>query len=244
MAAKAYDVWSLAANTVYRGVPYGVVTDWAQQGRVSGEDKVRAAGSKDDWLRLADHPELSDFLFARGGGTAPAVATRHAEELEPVEMDVGWKKSAIDEDDDPDMIPLIDISLVLLIFFMMTATVAALSPIDVPDMRHVSELRADPDALTINIDKNARDETYYALRIGERAPERDDSNLPSLPDLLARLDHRLSEILSAGGRPPEVRIACHKDLPSERVHELAKELQRRKDSGRVAFYGAEVNERK
>ena len=75
------------------------------------------------------------------------------------------------------------------------------------------------------IDKNARDELYYALRLGDRAPERDDNNLNSLPDLLARLNHKLDDILSAGGRPPEVRIACHKDLPSERVHELAKEVK-------------------
>jgi biopolymer transport protein ExbD len=244
MPAKAFDVWFLAANTVYRGVPYSVVTGWAEQGRVSGDDKVRASGSDEGWLRLGDHPDLSDFLFARGGGAAPAVAARPAEELEPIAMDAGWNKTKLDEDDDPDMIPLIDISLVLLIFFMMTASVAALSPINVPEMKHAADLRADPDALTVNIDKNARDELYYALRVADKAPERDDNNLNSLPDLLARLNKRLDEILSAGGRPPEVRIACHKDLPSERVHELAKELERLKTKGRIAFYGAEVNEKK
>jgi biopolymer transport protein ExbD len=244
MAAKTFDVWFLAANTIYRGVPFDVITDWAQQGRVSVEDKVRAAGSNEGWLRLGDHPKLSDFLFHRGGSAAPAVAARHAEEHEPVEMDVGWKKSAHDEDDDPDMIPLIDISLVLLIFFMMTATVSALSPIDVPEMKYASEIHGAADSMTVHIKKNARDEMFYELRIGERAPEKDDSNLLELRDLLVRLNARLDAVLNAGGRPPEVRIACDKSLPSERVHDMATELQRLKDKNRIAYYGAEVNEKK
>jgi len=243
MAAKAYDVWFLTANTVYRGVPYGVVTDWAQQGRVSADDKVRAAGTDEVWLRLRDHPDLGDFLFHRGGTAAPAVAARPAEELEPIDMDLGWKKHADDEDDDVDMIPLIDISLVLLIFFMMTATVSALSPVDVPEMKHASELRANPESLTVDIKKNARDEMYYGVRVGERGAEKDDTNLPSVYDAIARLNSRLDAILNGGGRPPEIRIACDKSLPSERVYELVQELQKLKDRGRIDSYGAEVNEK-
>lgn len=242
MPAKAYDVWFQKANTVYRGVPYSVVTDWAQQGRIAGNDKVRPAGSDAPWMKLGEHPDLADFLFQKQEAAEPAFTQRHAEEHEVIEMDVGWKKSPGDEDDDVDMIPLIDISLVLLIFFMMTATVSALSPINVPEMKHAAELKSDPEALTVNIDRNARDEMYYALRIGERSPEKEDTDLLELAELLARLNSRLDQILNSGGQPPEVRIACHKDLPSERVHELAQELQRLKDRNRIASYGAEVNE--
>ena len=32
---KAFDVWFVTANTVYKGVPYNVVADWAQQGRLA-----------------------------------------------------------------------------------------------------------------------------------------------------------------------------------------------------------------
>ena len=32
-APQHFDVWFVAADTVYRGVPYGVVTGWAEQGR-------------------------------------------------------------------------------------------------------------------------------------------------------------------------------------------------------------------
>ena len=48
-----------------------------------------------------------------------------AEALEDVEMDVEFRSSDDEDDDEVDMIPLIDISLVLLIYFMMTATVSA-----------------------------------------------------------------------------------------------------------------------
>ena len=44
-----------------------------------------------------------------------------------VEFDDGWGRPHGDEDDDVDMIPLIDISLVLLIYFMMTSAISALS---------------------------------------------------------------------------------------------------------------------
>ena len=51
-----------------------------------------------------------------------------------------------EEDDDPDMIPLIDISLVLLIFFMMTSTVAVVSSqINVPEVQNGSTLAPPRD---------------------------------------------------------------------------------------------------
>jgi hypothetical protein len=127
---------------------------------------------------------------------------------------------------------------------MMTATVSALSPVNVPEMKYASEIHGSADSMTVHIEKNARDEMYYAFRVGEKAPEKDDTNLLELRDLIARLTARIDKSLEAGGRPPEVRIACDKTLPCERVHELAKELQRLKDKNRIAYYGAEVNEKK
>jgi biopolymer transport protein ExbD len=235
--SENFDVWFLAADTVYRGVPYDVLTGWADQGRVASDDKIRPAGTEKPWVRVADHPLISDFLFRRG--QLPA-ATDAAEQLQPVELDVEFRKRGEDDDDDVDMIPLIDISLVLLIFFMMTTAVAALSPVDVPDMKHASELSKDVDAFTIQIDKRSSGETYYALRLGKDGPKPEDNNLMTLPELLARLDARLSEVQ----RPPEVRIACNKELPSQRVREVTRELEKRKAKGQIAYYSAEVNESK
>jgi biopolymer transport protein ExbD len=238
--AAAFDVWLLAANTVYKGVPFAVVADWAGQGRLAADDRIRPAGSAADWVRAADHPTVGDYLFVR---SRPAAAGRPTEAVEPVEMDVTWKRHHDDEDDDPDMIPLIDISLVLLIFFMMSTVVSAVSPINVPEMRHPGELRADPEAITVVIDRKPTGDVFYALRVGDRA-DKADGDLTSYEQAIGRLTAKLGEMLAAGQPPPEVRIACHKELPSERVHEVAKELQRLMDAKKIAFYGAEVSERK
>src|SRR5687767_12170366 len=111
-APQSFDVWFVAADTVYKGVPYGVVTDWAGQGRVCADDKVRPAGTEKAWGRVGDHPLLADFLFR----PRPAAPADTAEQLQPVQMEVAARRID-DDDDDVDMIPLIDISLVLLIFF-------------------------------------------------------------------------------------------------------------------------------
>ena len=234
-AAETFDVWFVKADTVYRGVPYGVVTDWAQQGRVAGDDRVRPAGSQAAWANVADHPLLSDFLF-RGN---PVEVGDLAEQLHWVDMDTEFKMKRDDDHDDPDMIPLIDISLVLLIFFMMTTAVAALSPVDVPEMKHGSKMEADPNAFSVVIDKRGAGEVYFALRIGKKPPANEDNNLATPEDVLRRLDARLAETQT----PPSVLILCNKELERGWVRDIARELDKRKQKGLIAYYGAEVMER-
>jgi biopolymer transport protein ExbD len=235
--ADAFDVWLLKANTVYKKVPYGVATGWAEQGRLSADDKVRPAGVQTQWVRVGDHPLLSDFLFAVPPGGGPADV---AEQLHDVEMDVNWGKTAAEEDDDVDMIPLIDISMVLLIFFMMTATVAAVSSVDVPVMRNASEIGKDPNAFTVSIDRRKDGNVVYSLRVGDNLPDNEDNNLASKDDVTRHLKAKLKKAKEA----PEVRIACHKELPRALVHEVAKELHKLRDEKLIAFYGAEVVEQK
>jgi biopolymer transport protein ExbD len=117
------------SNLVYRDVPYTVVTDWIQQGRLLGDDRVRAAGGP-KWYRLDAVPALAAFLPR----AEPARVEDRAEALEPVAGEFSWRRPRGDEEGDVDMIPLIDISLVLLIFFMMSAAVGAgvFSPIATP----------------------------------------------------------------------------------------------------------------
>ncbi|MGL4423530.1 MAG: ExbD/TolR family protein [Gemmataceae bacterium] len=241
---KAWDVWFISGNTVYRGVPMTVITDWAQQGRLGASDKIKPAGANTDWGMVGEHATIADFLFVKKDQAPTSYTPKHNEELEPIEMDHGLGGMGDEDDEEVDMIPLIDISLVLLIFFMMTATVSALSPIEVPAMKNGAELQGQPDNLTVQIDKNAREEVYFAVRIGDKSPEKEDTDLPSMNELLARVNIRLNEQAAAGKKPTEVRIACHKDLPSETVHDMARELQRLKDAGKILSYAAEVNESK
>jgi biopolymer transport protein ExbD len=230
--AREYDVWVQSSNTIYKRVPFNIVTDWAEQGRLAKIDKLRPAGSNDPWLAVLDDPIIADFLFSKPPEAAPTVTA-------PAAMDVVWGRPAEDEDDDVDMIPLIDISLVLLIFFMMTAAVSALSPVDVPQMKNAFN-SAGGDAWTVTIDKRPNSDPTWSLRLGDKPPEAGDDDLDSLAQLLVRLDDRLK----AANTAPEVRFACHRDLPSDRVHELVKELEIRKKANKISAYHAEVNEKK
>jgi hypothetical protein len=46
------DVWFIQTNVVYRGVPYSVLTDWLQQGRLLGEDQLRYSGTE-KWVKIS-----------------------------------------------------------------------------------------------------------------------------------------------------------------------------------------------
>ena len=58
---RLLDVWILETKTVYREVPYAVVTDWVQQGRLLESDMVRTSGSE-KWVPLVSLPDFSVYL--------------------------------------------------------------------------------------------------------------------------------------------------------------------------------------
>jgi biopolymer transport protein ExbD len=181
--ARAFDVWFVTANTVYKAVPYNVVADWTQQGRLAPTDMVRPAGTEEAWTRVADHDLLADFVprattakrVAAVSPVAAAAATEVAtagappavaegEQVELPEPEEPPSKSRFEDDDEVDMIPLIDISMVLLVFFILVQAAGALAPVDVPEMKFAGQLTADPDAITITIDKLNTDEVVGSER--------------------------------------------------------------------------------
>jgi biopolymer transport protein ExbD len=148
MAKPSLDVWIIESSAVYTEVPFGVVVDWIQQGRLLSDDRVRAHG-KDRWHPLAKVAAFAPYLPK----TEPFETASVSESLEPVDLGWKWKRPEETEDEDVDMIPLIDISLVLLIFFMMTATVRSslFAPIDTPQTNFPAESLAK-EQLWIGID--------------------------------------------------------------------------------------------
>lgn len=223
------DVWITESNMVYRAVPYTVVTDWIQQGRLLEDDGVKPPGTK-DWQRLGDQPELAAFL------PRPEAfrAEDKAEALEPVEVGFAWKPHT-DEDDDVDMIPLIDVSLVLLLFFMMTATVAgAGSLISTPKADHGSHLVNDPSMLWVGITRTEGGQPLYSLGIGDGGAASEDSNL-SEQALLQRLDDKLH------GQLVQVRIRADRLLPYKHVKRMYALLDQRRSKGVSKVY-SEVSE--
>ncbi len=232
---RLLDVWFVEANTVYKQVPYHVVSGWVQQGRLGPTDRVRPVGSA-DWQAVSEVALLAVYQPP----PEPDRIDDAVEAMEPVQLDFGWKRRSGDEDDDPDMIPLIDISLVLLIFFMMTAVVSALSPIAVPDSLHGPEVQDDPEVYWIGIDYDPKNrQPSYTLGRGNDPPTPEDSDLPSDDALIGRINERMQQQQT----PPEFRIAAHRDLPAKYTQRLLSKLEaKRKDWG-IRNITYEVNER-
>jgi biopolymer transport protein ExbD len=228
-----YDLWLTASNRAYRGVPFSVVTDWLQQGRILPTDKIRPEGGG-EWLTIAASPAFAAFV---PHDEAPA-ADDAAEALEPLHTALPVRRHS-EDDDDVDMIPLIDISLVLLIFFMMTATVAiGGSKIDTPQTLHGVEFTQDKSMLWIGVDRRDGGRAVYSIGQGDMQAETADSEL-ALEQLLAKLDIRLR----ANGSGTIVRLAGHKQLPYGVMQKLTAELEKRRGSGKITDIKAEVNEK-
>jgi biopolymer transport protein ExbD len=230
---RFFDLWFVEANTVTKEVPFHVVTDWIQQARAVPTDKVKPSGTA-DWYDLGTVVAFQPY-FPEREAKRPHDAT---EAMAPVEMDFDYRRPEEDLDEDVDMIPLIDISLVLLIFFMMTMTVAAISRIQVPEAGHAFTIETNPGVLRIDVD--LRDGGYiYALGLGTAAPAPGDDNLASDVELKARLDDRLRVVTV----PPKVRVAANAKIPAGVVDEVLNALEDRRVRGQIAEYTVEINER-
>jgi hypothetical protein len=225
------DVWIVESNVVYREVPFAVVADWVQQGRLLEDDMLRPSGTA-EWHRLGGMPEFTPYLPRE----EPLRPQDQAEALEPVAIDIAWKHRPDEEEDDPDMIPLIDVSLVLLIFFIMTTTgVAAASGILTP-AAYYGLKSSNPDFLTIGINcDDSREPIVYLLALGEKPAEteyevpekerdalRKDMKPP--PAFLEQLDQRLA---SMEGQV-EVVIKTSENLKDGYYLNLLVELERRR----------------
>lgn len=227
MAAKQrlLDVWIVETNSVYREVPFTVVADWIQQGRLLPDDRVRLAG-QDPWKAIAKVSAFAPYLPQ----AEPLAVEDKAEALQEVDLGLEWGHRAEEEDEDVDMIPLIDISLVLLIFFMMTATVTSsmLSPIDTPAAkRQLATVSAEQYWVGIDIhdpagqiekDGNGRPVPWFSAGLDRETfaqPTRDFSEVLS----------GLGQALKQAEGEVQVRLRADKSLPIETVRAVQVRLQ-------------------
>jgi biopolymer transport protein ExbD len=217
------DVWILETNTVYREVPFEVVTDWVQQGRLLADDKLRPSGTA-EWFRLGDNPSFAAYLPRAD----PLAANDQAEALEPVQVEFTWKRRPEDEDDDVDMIPLIDVSLVLLVFFIMTAgAVAVASSIKLPEAAH-NLTSGSENMIWIGVHAVESDPTAppsYSIGEGEKPPASKDDEGLTEKQVLARLDAMIQD---RGGKVIEVQVRADEDLPAGFVRHLQLGLEQRR----------------
>jgi biopolymer transport protein ExbD len=238
---KTLDVWLVESNVVYRDVPFTAVIDWVQQGRLLEEDQLRPSGTE-KWIRLSSSKTMAAYLPRE----EPQRVEDQAEALEPVAVDFSWKKPHFDDDDDVDMIPLIDISLVLLVFFMMTASVIVSSnQIDVPATSN-SFIANSADTYWIGIDRIVDKEgnerpPAYSYGEGEKPPDPDNMNLTE-----AEVVNRLATALRLKNMLVDVRIAADRRLPAEIVMNMTAALEplRQGREKYIRDIRAEVNERR
>ena len=233
---RLLDVWVLETKTVYREVPYTVVTDWVQQGRLLESDMVRPSGTE-KWVPLVSLPDFAVYLPK----PEPFRAEDRAEALEPVEVDFTWKRPAPEEEGDVDMIPLIDVSLVLLLFFMMTASVVtAAGLVNTPEAHYGTQMADVSRMISINITPANDGTPLYALSQGEAVPSKDKHETDlTQAELLQLLDERLK----AESGPVDVSVKADKGLQYEVVQELVVALEVRRARGQVGRVHAGVSER-
>jgi len=235
---RTLDVWILEANMVYREVPYVVVTDWLQQGRLLADDCVRLSGSK-KWHAIKAVPALGPFLPK----VEPLEAEDRAEALEPVDLGMDWRRPGEEEDEDVDMIPLIDISLVLLIFFMMTASISTgiLSTIATPAAQH--QLAAiTQGSYWVGVDsknragiKGEEGSTWYSF--GKDVKEQ----VAPTQDFAQVTGALVKELEKADGGEVKIRLRGERSLPIETIKGVVVQLQdlegrlNRGRTGRLTF---------
>lgn len=229
--SNLFDVWVVQNHAVYRDVPFVVVTDWIQEGRLLEEDKLRPAGTE-AWLPLTDYPQFLPYLPQ----PEPHRAEDRAEALESVEVEVPARNSREEVDEDVDMIPLIDISLVLLVFFMMTATVSTgASLIDTPTAQY-KLYNGEPDNYWVGM-KKGPDGIEYSMGKGEggagtKYPGREEV----AQALAAALDQEPKKV--------RVRIRADRRLPIEEIEEMTARLEDvRRSTQKVLEILGEVSEK-
>ncbi len=202
------DIWIVESNTVYKEVPFAVVTDWVQQGRILEDDMWKPSGTR-DWIRFGGAADFEPY-FPR---PEPNRVQDQAEALEPVHIEFTYKRPQEEVDEDVDMIPLIDVSLVLLVFFMLTATGAGLAAfVRSPETEH-AQVVDRPDVLRIDIypdPEGPKAPPLYAVGVGNKPATAEEKDLHTLTAALARLKVHLDR----SDRPLEVEINADRDLPA------------------------------
>lgn len=210
---RVLDVWITETHAVYTEVPFAVVTDWVQQGRLLADDRVRLAGNK-TWHAIEKVPALRPYLPQ----AEPLETSAASEAMEPVDLGWKWKRPEDAEDEDVDMIPLIDISLVLLIFFMMTATISSgiMAPIKTPETSYPTGVLS-ADQFWIGVDTKDK-QTVYSL-----GHDKDELAAPtaSFDEFRGTLMRQFAK--SSG--EIKIRIRADRGLPIDTVTGLIRELR-------------------
>jgi len=159
--AKYYDVWIIKANQVIREIPAHTILQWIGERRLIVRDKIRPSGTA-EWFEVGQHPSLLYTLPQK-------------ENIEPDDSEspvpIFQKHHMVD--DDIDMIPLIDVSLVLLVYFLMsTSSMGSGTSTKLPIAEYAS-VKGLKDQAWIEIDNNKTYTVGFAERKKDQATKFD-----------------------------------------------------------------------
>lgn len=215
-ADNAFDVWIVDRNTVYQRVPYNVVADWVEEGRLLEKDCVRPAGQTTAaWQRIKEHAQLAPFLAMLD---IPREEEPPGGEDQEIDLVIEERKKE-SEDDDVDMIPLIDISMVLLVFFMMTAeNLVAGLPVNSPES-HYAKAISDVSKIPVSVLLDESNQVIFI--VGEKGDEGDK----------VRTEEQAAQKVKAEMTKPnafevyKIVIRADARVPYERVQLLTEKLE-------------------
>ncbi|MCS7160535.1 MAG: biopolymer transporter ExbD [Gemmatales bacterium] len=215
--ATSWDVWLSDQNTVYTGVPLSAVCDWIVDGRLLPQDRARPSGNAAAvWLPLPRYEWFAPYFVAQ---TAPAGADDAAEAHEAVELGLELRKE--EDEGEVDLVPLIDISMVLLIFFTMMRLMSAAqgatqsrAAIPTPEAEngYVVE-KADMITIGLNVDEKTQALLYYV------------NEEPVNPNTEEQMLYQLRLLLEKRAGEPRVILRAHEHLPTSAVKHVLARLQ-------------------
>jgi biopolymer transport protein ExbD len=220
MPKSTMELKIVALDRVYDGVTAKTLMTWAMEGRVAPDDLVRKAGAQ-RWRRVGDVPELAAHL-PQGLARESAPAGEEAPEQD-VDEAASWvvrRPKHRGEEAEMDMTPMIDVTFQLLIFFMLTNSLANPAPIAVPEAVYGRGIDA-AGRQTIIVDEQGR---YY---VGDAvSPENAAASL----DALVR---EVAGNAAASDHALEVIISAHKAARYIKVRELVERLGAVSNLGKV-----------
>jgi len=145
------------------------------------------------------------------GGAAPPPAPSDSSDDEP--LDFGEKRKDIETD--MDMTPMVDVTFLLLIFFMVTAAFSLQKSLEIPKPKQdepstnaqQKDPEEDPSYVTVYVDEN---NTYRVVTVDW------DEEAPSEQELLRKLREARDDN-SSGKAPTKLLVKAHGDSVIEKV---------------------------
>lgn len=135
--------WSLRkhdSKKVYKNLPFSTIKVWILEARIEPQDYVTNAQLQ-KWVKVSSLKSLQSYFSSN---TSDVISSR--------DVRFAWSNSDEEEGVDIDLTPMIDVTFLLLIFFMVTATFAVheVMGIKVPKAKHTQGYKEKKLVVSVN----------------------------------------------------------------------------------------------